>query len=341
MSRRSNLLLALALSLSVAPACDEAIEGDFSDADDIEFRPGFGAGGLHLNTNALGDHPLHEFKRYYGQQHGDVVLEGVYIKRYVGKILKTFKLSEVWVEKGEIMGRISPDLPDVLRGPEMQGSEWRFFTYGGGLKERSMTLAKYRFDKKDNLHKYTFGYPKDPAYGTHFYTKKGNEIPYTDLMAACASEGGNLEAVVYENLVVDMKTGAGKEKQDIINLACLSGAIGKAALWGYKSYEMGVEKFIGGVRTIRADYCGDGDSWTKPGTAVDLADIWSINKFVDPNFKTESLWSSKGAVCVSNPRRVNEFKPDDVLCNGKQLPLCEGADFNSFPEAILWTKTPQ
>src|SRR5690606_27656085 len=111
-------------------------------------------------------------------------------------------------------------------------------------------------------------------------------------------EHGSLEAVLYEDLHVDMKQGDGQEMPDLINIACDQGAVAKAGIWGYKPYELGVEHFIAGVRMVRADYCGDGDSWTKPGTAIGIRDVWGINKFSDPDPKTEAFWTEKGAACV-------------------------------------------
>lgn len=333
--RRKHLLFALALSLSVAPACDEPVEADFGDDDDIEFRPGFGAGGLLLNTSAIGDHPLHEFDRT-GLLHENVILEGVYVPKQMGKKTVWSRLQSVWVEQGQIKGKTQDGV--LLEGAGLVGSRWHFYTYGGGAKERDLYLVQHSFNEKAKLHKYVFGYPNNAEYGQHFYTKKGVEIPGTPYLGVCGA-GGSLEAVVYEDLHVDMKTGEGAKVGNVINLACLSGAVGKAATWGYKSYELGVQKFIGAVRMIRADYCGDGDSWTKPGTEIDLQDTWNIHKFYEPTNKTEALWNHKGALCLTVPRR-EEFKATDVLCGGKVLPDCADDTLGTVPWATLWTKVP-
>src|SRR5690606_8911382 len=161
----------------------------------------------------------------------------------------------------------------------------------------------------------------------------------TQLQAACdKDEHGSLEAVLYEDLHVDMKKGSGQEMPDLINIACDQGAVAKAGLWGYKPYDLGVEDFIAGVRMIRADYCGDGGaaaragawaqgpcglgveygraggrmaraaycgdggSWTRPATALGIRHGWGLTEVSGPDPKTEAFWTENGAACVYAPR---------------------------------------
>lgn len=337
MMSRTNLFLALALCFSVS-ACDEAVEagGDFGADDGVTLRPGFGGNGLKLNTSALGDHPLHELNRK-GEIHEDVELTGVYLRRIIKYQVSWLELDEVWVDQGELFGRIQ-DV--VYSGAELHGSRWDVTTHGGGLEKRKMFLHSSRYDKVDGVHKYTFGYPNDPTYGMHFYTKKYQGIDGSPLLAACdKDDDGNLEAVLYEDLHVDMKSGYVKEMESLINIACVSGGVGKAATWKYKSYDIGFEEFMAAVRMIRADYCGDGDSWTKPGTAIDLQDVWGYNKFFKPTYETEALWSAKGASCVNLPRRP-DFALDDIVCGGVAMEKCGDDGLGEVPSALLWTLTP-
>ena len=333
---RTNIFLALALSLTVA-ACDEAADADDGDGDDIAVRPGFGGSGLKLNTNAIGDHLLHELN-IKGDLHEDVVLDGVYLKKTYKFQVTWLRLDHVWVEQGELFGKLG-DV--VYKGAELHGSRWDILTYGGGVKYREMYLHSSRYDKVDDIHKYTFGYPPDPAYGPHLFAgKKGNPIDGSGLMAACDNdENGNLEAVLYEDLHVDMKSGAVKKMSHLINIACTAGGVGKAGLWGYRSYELGYEEFEAAVRMVRADYCGDGDSYTKPGTKVDIEDRWGINKFVDPNSKLEALWSPKGAMCVY-ATRSSDVDFEDVSC-GAPMKMCEGDEtLASSPNALMMSNRP-
>ncbi|WP_434422261.1 ADYC domain-containing protein [Nannocystis pusilla] len=337
MMSRTPFILALALSLSAASACDEAIDSEFGADDGLEFRPGgFGNGGVLLNTNALGDHPLHEIDRL-GNLHEDVQLIAVYLKVLYKDQITWLKLDEVWSEKGQLVGRIK----DVYyKGKDFVGSRWDLATYGGGIGKRKMYVDKYRYDEVDGNHKYVFAYPKDAAYGLHYYTKKTQPIKETGMLGACGDlNGEGLEAVVYEDLHVDMKDGYVDNQKDLINIACLDGGIGKAALWGFRPWDIGYYEFMGAIRTIRADYCGDGDSWTKSGTAIELEDKWGYHTFADPLLKTEAFFGPKGAACVTRPRRP-EFQLTGVECNGAKLPDCKDAKLGDWADTYYWTKAP-
>ncbi|MDC0668835.1 ADYC domain-containing protein [Nannocystis radixulma] len=334
---RTNLFLALALAVSAASACDEALDSEFGADDDIAFRPGgFGTGGLLLNTNALGDHPLHEINRF-GKLHENVQLIAVYIKQQYKDQVSWIKLEEQWSEKGQLYGRYK----DVIyKGDQFKGSRWELATYGGGITKRTMYIHSYRFDEVDGNHKYVFGYPKDPTYGMNYYTKKVQTIKETALLAACGNVNGEgIEAVVYEDLHVDMTSAYVKETPELINIACLDGGIGKSALWGYHPWDTGYYEFMGAIRMIRADYCGDGDSWTKSGTAIELEDKWGYNTFFDPTLKTEAIFGPKGALCVTRPRRP-EFQITGVQCGGNAPPDCKDAKLGDFSDGYYWTKAP-
>jgi hypothetical protein len=94
-------------------------------------------------------------------------------------------------------------------------------------------------------------------------------------------------------------------------LTCTSGAQGKCVRLGYPPWKRAHD---GGsmrryhdacVRMLRADYCGDGRSWTRDGTLIDLWDDDGIQKpdtLGDPAFSFEAGWGSEGAVCVARTR---------------------------------------
>jgi hypothetical protein len=55
------------------------------------------------------------------------------------------------------------------------------------------------------------------------------------------------------------------------------------------------------VRAIRADYCGNGDSLTRPGLEVNIFDAVGIQRDT-ADWKAEAAWTPDGARCVSDPR---------------------------------------
>lgn len=55
------------------------------------------------------------------------------------------------------------------------------------------------------------------------------------------------------------------------------------------------------VRLHRADYCGDGRSWTKPGIFVNLYDGFGIQEDTEA-WQPEAEWNEHGALCIASPR---------------------------------------
>jgi hypothetical protein len=97
----------------------------------------------------------------------------------------------------------------------------------------------------------------------------------------------------------------------VFELICTSGAQGKCVRFGYHPWEFtrdgrSLRDFYDAcVRMVRADYCGDGHAWTRPGTLIDVGDDLAIQKSdtgSDPTFAFEAGWAPDGAVCVAHTR---------------------------------------
>jgi hypothetical protein len=90
---------------------------------------------------------------------------------------------------------------------------------------------------------------------------------------------------------------------------CTSGAIGKCVRFGYKPWKRGPNNenlwdyHQACTRMVRADYCGDGRSWTRDGTLIDVYDRLGIQKAERrEGMRFEAAWGSRGAVCVDHTR---------------------------------------
>jgi hypothetical protein len=103
------------------------------------------------------------------------------------------------------------------------------------------------------------------------------------------------------------------------------GAIGKCLLWPFpRQPEPGpptcvnppppafpplkndIIKFQSCVRAVRADYCGQGVSYTKDSTVIDLYDVPSAATHVPYKaFLLEANWNPKGAICILHARYVS------------------------------------
>jgi hypothetical protein len=93
------------------------------------------------------------------------------------------------------------------------------------------------------------------------------------------------------------------------NLTCTAGAIGKCVRFGYKPWRRlpdGTtlrDHHQACVRMMRADYCGDGRSFTRDGTLIDLYDRLGIQKDEPaPGMRFEAGWAKDGAVCIARVR---------------------------------------
>lgn len=356
MSRRTYQLLALALTLSGTSACDEA-PGAFG-AGEVALRPGgFGSGGVLINTSATGDWAVPHLDLNFGSEIDGVILESVIVK---GKEkFEEVKLEKVWVTKGQIFGQYQNW---VFSGAEFEGSRWNLrMPNSQTAPERVMTIDKYNLDVEGH-HRYVFLYPNDPLYGLHFFnffnsfnnklseeelaklkeSQEQTDDEQTQNLAVCAPDpdnGGSIEALVYEGVYVDMTTGEAKDAPGIMQIACVSGGTGKAGLWNFLPYNLGLEAFETGVRMVRADYCGDGDSYTQPGNQLYLRDVFGMHDFGQAaNNTTEAIMSRKGALCLDTPRDAN-FDYWSVDCGSGPLLPCKDAKLEDFaPDGLMHSK---
>jgi hypothetical protein len=96
---------------------------------------------------------------------------------------------------------------------------------------------------------------------------------------------------------------------------CTSAAIGKCYRWGYRPWLTG----YGGadfsalhqtcLRVARADYCGDGNTFTEDGTSINIWDrlpapgpIQQHGLLPPLGYVFEAGWNTQGAVCLSRSR---------------------------------------
>jgi len=166
-------------------------------------------------------------------------------------------------------------------------------------------------------------------------------------------QASEMSAVVYPGIDIDESSGAMHEDPELLTIACTAGAVGKAGLWGYRPDDLvanygpdGVALFEASVRMVRADYCGDGQSWTSPGTPVVVEDnlgtnaplpsVWLPGQSIPQD---EAVWDRSGAVCLAATRVPSTI----VSCqNGAIVWPClfgTGAAF-ADPAALFRTRIP-
>jgi hypothetical protein len=101
-------------------------------------------------------------------------------------------------------------------------------------------------------------------------------------------------------------------------LACRGAALAKCVELGYKPW-----KTVGGTllrnhhqactRAIRADYCGDGKSFTRDGTQINIYDNKGIQADASSTWPIDAEWLATGSRCIHNAR---------AWTSGQGIPLC-------------------
>ncbi|MEM9462697.1 MAG: ADYC domain-containing protein [Myxococcota bacterium] len=156
-------------------------------------------------------------------------------------------------------------------------------------------------------------------YDFYWYVSDSIQIPMCNAMG----NGGSTSATILENIAVDEALGTISPAPGNLYLACDAGAIGKAVARGYHPDDHGTDVLQAAVRMIRADYCGDGNSWTAAGTELFseeyrefvITEALGLPGEVVPNTQLESFWTPHGAKCLSHRRYGNGI----VTCENSVL----------------------
>lgn len=169
------------------------------------------------------------------------------------------------------------------------------------------------------------------AFGYQLEHRHGDLV---DLVCAPSIDGDHW-AYLVEDVFVDVDDGSITPDDGPLLVACASGALGKAITWGFTPWypnDDTLSLYRTGVRTVRADYCGDGSSYTEEGTLIQVRNELAGLSFVAPEQSTEAVFGPDGALCLSEPRVPSRRM---VACT---LGPCE--EGGSLPSAKhqAWTK---
>ena len=136
------------------------------------------------------------------------------------------------------------------------------------------------------------------------------------------ADGAPISAIALEGQWIEKSgtPGAGSKIPGAggITFACRGFALAKCVEWGYRPWVThpvlgSLERYHQAcVRLVRADYCGDGRSFTRTGTPVNLYDQAGIQKDTEA-WLPEAEWGEKGAVCLNHRRLGNAFPWPDCL----------------------------
>ncbi|HEY0481081.1 MAG TPA: ADYC domain-containing protein [Kofleriaceae bacterium] len=99
----------------------------------------------------------------------------------------------------------------------------------------------------------------------------------------------------------NLQTGAWSDSTDQFTFACRHASIAKCVELGYKSSLGYGDHQHACVRMLRADYCGDGTSYTVNGTPINLYDDAGVQADTE-SWPVDAEWSPDGALCFDHHR---------------------------------------
>lgn len=299
-------------------------------ADGAIFLRPTGGGGIWLNTSAIGSKEFSEFD-LGGQLHAGVTLTGVLLKQADNSFI-TATASEV--VDGELRAKVGQT---IYAGAALVGSRWQ------------LSIPDYDYDYDDqveaesddngirNVELWISSYQQDASNQFQYTFQTLDEVGEPTYICDADADGHHA-SIPIKDISVDSETGSMTARPSTVYLACTSGAVGKAVLWGYKPWERSLAEFEVASRMVRADYCFDGVSWTETGTHLQIRDAFDINDFLHAQDPTEVVWTTGGIACIGQPRLAIYTAPQ-VTCNGQPVPSCPAnVTLASYPGAVFWTK---
>lgn len=136
---------------------------------------------------------------------------------------------------------------------------------------------------------------------------------------------------------------------EAFSIACTAGARGKCVMLGYRPWTTArngaslAPYFAACVRMMRADYCGDGRSHTRPGVRVDMWDRAGV-QMAQSDMPFEAAWSPDGALCLARTRATGVSTLDDMLAACPRLAALPPAECEAWSRrpgsgALLWNRS--
>ena len=211
--------------------------------------------------------------------------------------------------------------------------------------------------------------PTDDVYFYDISVRVGQDGEWTSL---CTDPHGAPVAAIPLANFWNYTTGARVESSTVVTLACRGGALAKCVEWGYIPWHTAVDCSSGKciavslqdhhqacTRMVRADYCGDGRTYTFDGTPIDIYDklkvrIQSQSTKDVVGWSPEAEWSPNGATCVTNALRMAMYDSRGMpytyptcIDSLPPAPHCGDLNFKERPTSrvansycYLWTSDP-
>ncbi|HEX8704341.1 MAG TPA: ADYC domain-containing protein [Myxococcaceae bacterium] len=234
-------------------------------------------------------------------------------------------MDEVWLEGSQLYA--------LMGGEELSGTDFQQMRLAGNL-DNGTTVA-LRVDNvfpgsgaDADVWTYHVSY-QDPA--------DGNWYPL------CTKPGGvPTNAIALENRwnYGQGVAGGGSKIYDTTSFtfACEGAALAKCVRFGYAPWRTKngtslADHHQACTRMVRADFCGDGTSYTSDGKWVNLYDSLNVQTDTE-SWSKEAAWNGEGASCFTSHTRATA----PIQCaSGRQVETC-GQNFT--PGTLIISETP-
>lgn len=267
--------------------------------------------------------------------------------------------SDIALRNGELVGQ-------RVKGPELVGALiLGEADLGGTVRLRVDDIVqapdpdpKTPVNENADVFRYTISY----QFGSGSGPADGRFRPSSAFLPLCPGANQAI-AIAGEWDLNQGAPGSGGKKSSSereMTLACVGSAIAKCVeRLGYKPWKTvtvpGTTKTVSldelhqsCVRAVRADYCGTGESLTRPGERVNFYDSLGINRD-DSSWPLEARWTPQGARCVAGTRlttvlgdpRTKRPEMETRSYIAKICPTVWAAQCPAAPDSgqpLLWTE---
>jgi hypothetical protein len=208
-----------------------------------------------------------------------------------------------------------------ISGQAFIGTTWN-------LSIQSSTLAQplpvtLRFDN-------IYVDPRSPSGDVYLYDISYSVNGSPQWTSLCSDASGRPVSVVPLRNHWDYQTGARIDDPSAVTFACINAALGKCVRLGYRPWATAThckgscesvslaDHHQACTRLLRADYCGNGTSYTENGTLIEVYD--DLMPTINANtmsWDLEAQWNPDGARCLGDARHA------ELLARGR-YPNCSG-----------------
>lgn len=231
-------------------------------------------------------------------------------------------LTNLRVDKGEL---VAEQGAVTLRGGDLAGAQLQALAQDTSTQPATNATVTYRIASVAA----EVGHDPTNTGSTYLYTLEQWDSTQSQWVLACPTGPDGDHAAIPVAAEWD-EAGTRTDDPTMFTLGCTSGVIAKCYRWGYRPWVTGYGDLATMhwtcTRLARADYCGNGTSFTYDGHLIDVWDTLSApgpiqSPAPDPG-AFDAGWNTSGATCVSDASWATYGAAITASCPGKSFPVC-------------------